>query len=398
MPPMWLPPADYDDDLSLVGLWRVLMRQWKVILSLVLVCIAAAAGYVSWVTPTYETTAVLLPPGRHHIEGLNIPGINTMTPEDVYGVFNRNLLSNSLRRQFFDDNDLLNVLDGVSAGNKEAEELVFRRRFGDLLEVKQGTRDQKDYLFVSLSGEHRQHLAGWLNDFIGFVAQETVADILNGVQTRITNERANVQEQIEIAQKLAKQQREDQIAVLEEKLAILRDGLRREDRIALLDEQIAIARELGIITRDDAPVWKSKNADVAMSLAPASEPLYLRGVNELTAEKEAILKRKDQDAFLPGVRELTAEIQVLKGRTNDDPFIPGLRAKQEQLAKLDAGIAQFETSTSDVLPARIDQSAITPTSPSSPKKARILALSLVAGLFLGVFAAFQVNSITSSKE
>ncbi len=393
--PMYFVPPEYEDDLSLIGLWQVLMRQWKVVLAVVAVAVAAAAGYLSVATPKYEAKAVLLPPERHHVEALNLPGINTTTAEEVYKVFNRNLMSDSLRRRFFDENDLFSVLGN---GSTDVEESVFQKKFSDRLEIKEGTRNEKDRLFVSLEGEHREEVAAWLNDFMAFAASSTVTDIVDGVVSRVTSERDNLQKQIDISRKWAKQLRDDKIATLEERLAILRNGQRRKDRLVLLDEQIAIARELGIIKREDAPVWTSDGSGMALSLATTSEPLYLRGANELLAEKEALAKREDDDPFLPGVREVLAEIEVLKTRKDDDPFIAGLRVKEEQLAQLDAGLVLFQASTSGVVPARIDRPAITPTSPSSPKKMRILPLGLLAGLFLGVFAAFQVNSLTQRKE
>lgn len=392
---MYFLPPEYDDDLSLIGLWTVLMRQWKVILGFAAIAVAATAGYLSVATRQYEAKAVLLPPEQHHIEALNLPGINTTTAEDVYKVFNRNLMSDSLRRRFFDENNLFSILDN---GSTDVEESVFQRKFSDRLQIKEGARNEKDRFFVSLEGEHREKIAAWLNDFIAFAARTTVTDIVDGVVARVTSERDNLQKQIDISRKWAKQLREDKIAILEERLTILRNGQRRKDRLVLLDEQIAIARELGIIKREDAPVWTSDGSGVALSVATTSEPLYLRGVNELLAEKEAIAKREDDDPFLAGVREVLAEIEVLKARKDDDPFISGLRAKEEQLAQLEAGLVLFQSSTSDVVPARIDRPAITPNSPSSPKKMRLLPLSLLGGLVLGVFAAFQANALTQRKE
>ncbi|MDZ7620474.1 MAG: Wzz/FepE/Etk N-terminal domain-containing protein [Patescibacteria group bacterium] len=394
-PPIYFAPPEYDDDLSLVGLWQVLMRQWKTILSFMVVSVAATAGYLSFATPTYEANAVVLPPERHHVEALNLPGINTITPEEVYKVFTRNLMSDSLRRQFFDEHKLFSVLGG---GPADTEEAVFQRKFSDKLQTKEGTREQKDRLFVTLGGTHREHVAPWLNEYLAFAAGQTVQDIVEGVVSRVTGERDNLQKQIDISRRLAKQLREDRIASLEERLAILRDGGRRQDRLVLLDEQIAIARELGIINRGDAPKWTSDGTGLAVSVATISEPLYLRGATELMAEKEAIANRESDDPFQAGVRELTAEIEVLKARKEDDPFISGLRPKEEQLAQMDAGLTLFQSAISSVIAARIDRPAITPDSPASPKKSRILPLGLVAGLFLGVFAAFQVNAFSQQKE
>lgn len=392
---MYFLPPEYEDDLSLVGLWRVLARQWKVILAFVAVSVTATAGYLSVAIPIYQAKVALLPPERQHVEALNIPGISKISSEEIYNVFSRNLMSNSLRRRFFDQNDLFSVLGD---GRADTEDSVFQKKFSDRLNVKVGTRDEKDHLFVSFEGERPEHIAVWLNGFVALAASGTIQDIVDGAASRVANERGHLQKQIEISRRLAKQVREDKIATLEERLTILRNGQRRQDRLVLLDEQIAIARELDIIKREDAPVWMSDASGVALNLTTAPEPLYMRGVNELIAEKEAIAKRDNDDPFLSGVHETVAEIEALKARKDDDPFIVGLRAKEEQLAQLDAGLTLLQESASSILPARIDRPGTTPDGPSSPKRTRILPLGLVAGLFLGIFAAFQVNALTQQRK
>ncbi len=386
---------DYQDDLSLAGVWRVLVRQWKVIATTTIFSVVAAAGYLFVATPQYEAEVVILPPEPHHVEALNIPDIYEATPEQVHAIFVRNLRSNALRRRFFDEQGLFSSLADEQQSRTEAT--VFQERFNDRLQVKEGTRDQKDFIFVSLSGDDPEQVAAWLNEFAQLAVSKTANEVIDGVSTRITHQRDSLQEHVAIARELAKQRREDRITALEERLTILRDGRRREDRLVVLDEQIAIARELNIMDRDDAVGRILKEPAVNVNVTTASEPLYLRGVNELVAEREAIEKREDDDPFLPGLREVLAEIEVLKNRTNDDPFIPELREKEEQIAQLEADLAQLHSSADAILPARIDQKAVAPRAPSSPKKNRILPLSLAAGVLLGVFAAFQVNALASSR-
>ncbi len=386
-------PADYDD-LSLIGVWRALVRRWKVILSAAILAVIAAAGYLLVATPQFEAEVVVLPPEAHHVEALNVPDIHEATAEDVYTIFARNLRSNTLRRQFFDENGLASVLGGGESGTDES---VFRRRFSDRLKVRSGARDEKDLVFVTLQGEHPEHIVTWVNDFVRFAASRTIDDIVDGIHTRVANQREGLREQIDIARQWAKQRREDRLTLLEERLATLRDGRRREDRIVVLDEQIAIARELNIMDRDDARPLVVKEQSVGLSVNTAPEPLYLRGVNELTAEREALEKREDDDPFLPGLREIIAEMEVLRTRTNNDPFIPGLRDKEEQLAQLEAGLARLQGAASSIRPARIDRPATLPEAPASPKRNRILPLSLVGGMLLGVFAAFQLNALEQSR-
>ncbi len=388
------PTARFDDqdDLTLAGVWRVLRRRWKVVLTVPIFTMIAAAGYLLVATPRYEAEVVLLPPEPHHVEALNIKGINQVTSSQLYDIFVRNLRSHSLRRRFFDENGLFSVLGDANSGS---EQRVFEERFSELLKVREGTRDQKDFVYVTLLNESPDLVTTWLNDFVQLTVTSTVEEIVGGATRRIGNQRDKLREHIRIAREAAQQRREDRIATLAERIAVLRDEQRRRDRLVVLDEQIAIARELNIMDRNDALARLMKEQSVGLSVTTAPEPAYLRGVNELVAEREAVEKREDDDPFLSGLREVVAEMEVLKVRTNDDPFIPGLRDKEEQIAQLEAGLAQLRESTSGILPARIDRRAIVPERPASPRKMRILAMSLVAGLLLGVFAAFQANALES---
>ncbi len=388
-------PPDYSDDLSVAWVGRLLAQQWKVIVSVTILSVIAAAGYLLVATPMYEAEVVLFPPEAQHIEALSIPQINRATAQEVYAIFVRNLKSNALRRHFFEERGLFSVLGGDPPG---AEEAVFQLQFSNRLKVREGTREQKEVVFVTLEGEHPEHIAGWVNDLVRFTASRTINAILDGVHARVNNQRDSLREHIAIARELAKEHREDRITVLEEQLAIIRDGRRREDRIVVLDEHIAIARELNIMDRNDARPFVLKEQSVGLNVTTAPEPLYLRGVNELVAERDTLKNREDEDPFLPGLREIIAEMEVLKKRTNDDPFIPGLRAKEEQLAQLEAGLARLQGSVADIAPARIDREAVVPDKAASPKRNRILALSLVAGVLLGVFAAFQVNALEQPRS
>jgi len=387
-----LPPGP-DDDMSLAGMGRVLVRQWKVVATCAIFAVVAAAAYLLVAAPTYQAKVVALPPRSSHVEALNVPSVHSTTAEEVYAMFVRNLKSNALRRQFFDEAGLFTVL---GRDKTDSEERVFQDEFNTRLKVKDGTRDQQETILVTLEGTQAQDVTEWLNEFVDLVARSTIDEIIDGVQRRMANRQEGIRKSIEISRQLAKEQREDQIAALEEKLAIIRKGERRQDRIVLLDEQIAIARELNIVDRADASLRASEGQSVALNVNTAYEPLYLRGVTELLAEKEALEKREDDDPFLP-IRDLVAELEVLRARTNDDPFIRNLRNREEELARLDAALAQFEGSTSAVLPARIDQRAYVPEWPVSPKRSRILPLALVAGLLAGSLAAFQVNALTPLK-
>ena len=361
-----LPPCCYqqqggfrDDEISLVDLYLILVRRWKWIAAVMVVVVGAAVTYLLLATPIYEAEAVMQPPEDRHIQALNVSGINEITPEmaktikeRIYQEFVGNLKSGGLRRQFFAEHNLLAALGGKSPASAEE---IFRKKFHKALQVTEGTSEQAGFVFVVLQGEKPELIATWLNDFIQLAVSITVDKHIEGISTRIANEIKTLQEQILIDREFARQ--------------------RRLDRIAVLAEEIAIARELKINSRDDSPLRTLQGSNFGVAVSTSEEPLYLRGVKDLTAEKEALISRE-----------------------NDDPFIPGLRDKQARLDGLDSGLRLLQSAGGKIAPARLDQKALSPEYPMYPKKILILALSLVLGGMVGVFAAFFREFIANARN
>ena len=361
-----LPPCCYqqqggyrDDEINLVDLWLVMVRRWQWIAAVMALVVGAAVVYLLITTPIYEAEAVLLPPEDRHVQALNIPGINEITPETaktvkekIYQEFVGNIRSGGLLRQFFAEHNLIAALAGETPASAEE---IFRRKFQEALLVTEGTRDQAGFVFVVLQGENPELIAAWLNDFIKLAASSTVDKHIEGIQTRIVNEKETLQEQIRIDREFARQ--------------------RRLDRIAVLAEEIAIARELNILSREDAPLRTLQGSNFGVAVSTSEEPLYLRGAKDLTAEQEALMSRED-----------------------DDPFIPGLRDKQARLDRLDSGLRMMQSARAEIAPARLDQQALPPEHPVQPNKKLILALSLVLGGMLGVFSAFFAEFIAKARR
>lgn len=114
---------------------------------------------------------------------------------------------------------------------------------------------------------------------------------------------------------------------------------------------------------------------VGVTLNTVEEPLYTRGVRELSAEKEELEKRK-----------------------NYEPFIAGFRDKQERLAQLDAGLKQLQAAKAIAHAVTVDQPAIEAKRPVKPRRRLVLALSVVLGGMMGIFAAFVANYVEEQKR
>jgi chain length determinant protein (polysaccharide antigen chain regulator) len=350
-----LAPQYADDEINLFDLWMVLVRQWKVIGTVTGMTVLGAAAYVLLATPVYETQAVVRPPESKHVEVLNIPGIrevssamssgspiSQISSADIFAKFIGNLKSSSLRQRFFAENPQFSSLHQQFVG-KNPQYLR-----DNLPKSKEGTKGEAGLVFLSLQGHDSKLIADWLNGFILLVEKETIDDYFGGVETKIASQEKAIKNQLQTAQELA--------------------GQRRLDRIALLEEQIAIARAAKIFERKSANYSTVESQRIGETLSTTSESLYMRGVKELTAEKEELEKRKF-----------------------DEPFITGFRDKQESLAQLAAGLKQLQAARANARAVTVDQPAIEAKRPVKPRRMLVLALGVVLGGMIGVFAAFVVN-------
>lgn len=326
-----------EDEINLLDLWCVLVRQWKMICAITVMSGLGAAAYVFLIIPVYETQAVVKPPESKYVEALNIPGISQTSSADIFVKFVGNLKSSSLRQQFIDENPQFSALRGR------------------VPEITEGSKNEVGLVIVSLQGNDSKLVADWVNGFMLFAERRAIGDFFDGIAIKIANQRREIESQLQIGRDFARQ--------------------RRLDRIALLDEQIAIARASKIFDRKLSNPTTMDSQSVGVTLNTVQGPLYMRGVKILTAEKEELEKRK-----------------------NDEPFIAGFRDKQESLAQLDAGLKQLQMARANVHAVTVDQPAIQPSIPVRPRRMRVLALSIVMGGMLGIFAAFVVNLIEQQKK
>ena len=355
------------DEISLADIGRILARQWKWIFSITVTVIIGVIVY-DFVSPcVYRAEVFLLSPHSNDIEELNIPDLeqvthsrdteelnvpatNQITVDDVYQEMLKNLESLSLRRRFFDEHNIVELLVDKREGDVSEDE-IFKTQFSDRMNVNNGKGTESDSVIVSLEGKDPSLLAEWLNGFVSLANAYTIESIIEGIEKKVNARKADLKNRIENMRRVAKQH--------------------RLDRIVALDEAIAIARQLGIVESSNrsnslAMPSNSDSSSVEVTVNIAQSPLYLRGVKELTAEKEILLKRKNDDAFIENFREL-----------------------QENLAGLD----QIKIEMSKVKAVRVDQDAIPPEISVKPKLKLIVVLGGLFGLILGFFVAFLKNYV-----
>lgn len=325
-----------DDEVNLLDLLRVLARQWKVICAITGLSVLSAVAYVLLATPVYEAQAIVKLSENKYVEVLNIPGISKISSADIFAKFTENIKRSSLRQQFVDENPQFSALRG-SVPN-----------------IKEGTKNEVGLVFVSLQGYDPKLMADWVNGFILLAERKTIGDFFGDIELTIANQKKEIDNQLQIGRDFACQ--------------------RRLDRIALLEEQIAIARAAKIFERKFSSYSLVVSQSVDVTLGTVQEPLYLRGVKELAAEKEGLEKRK-----------------------NDEPFIAGFRDKQEHLAQLNTGLKALQEARVITRAVTVDQPAIDVKRLVKPRRMHVFGLSVVFGGMLGIFVAFVVNLAQQQK-
>ena len=121
-------------------------------------------------------------------------------------------------------------------------------------------------------------------------------------------------------------------------------------------------------------------------------PLYFMGSNALEAERDALQRRTSDDFTNARVAEIGKELQmlevnrkveVLRRRDNEDIFLQDVEPLRAEVARL----RNLNIDMSNLKLVTIDRRAQEPLAPIKPKKALVVALSLTAGLVLGLVIA-----------
>jgi LPS O-antigen subunit length determinant protein (WzzB/FepE family) len=428
------PPYGYyptDDEISLVDLWRILVKRKNIIIILTAITAICALLYALLATPVYRAKATFLPPTVSDIQALNISGFHTLPPIDnnisgiapgfhsvstkfVYSMFDQNLRAVAPRRTAFEK---MNLLDRLAP--ERDQESNFDEIF-DALNRSLTVATSIPSITLTMEGGDPVLIADIVNNVAEEVERVTTAEIIIGLEAKISAGINDLNQKIKLLREIAEKQRLDKIErlesgdalehkLIEDIMALLRNKVHkgRLDRILRLQEAAKIARSLDIAE----PVGKIKtfsgtsltNPQISTEISNEAPPLYTRGYEVLEAEIKSLSIRIVDDPFIAELRGLeetlillenNRKVEQLKARSNDDAFISPLRDKEYELAWLESISINPLTVTS----ARVDQAAYPPKQPIKPRRKLIVVLGLMLGLMLGVLVAFFVNFIESQRE
>jgi chain length determinant protein (polysaccharide antigen chain regulator) len=333
----------HDDEIDLFDLWDDLVAN-KIWVGLGLfACIVLAVVYLAMAKPVYEVKSVIKPASERDLVEINVPqlkGIYSLGVDAAFEHAKRAMLSKEYHRNFYQQNLLkLKALDGLY--NPLLTESQNFTRFDDLLSV-QLSNDKKDdekYIELKFQWADAEVAADLLNAYVGFALQGRLIEVEQTIESK----------------------RFVRINKLEYDASLIRDKYysQKLQRKLKLDEALGIAKSVGQLE----PIYSK--SDILGSFKP---PLYMYGAKALAAEEIALNQRESLAKNLPH---------------GEEHFIEGLSSILFEIKQL----KDLRVDYSKVEIAQLDEPALVPIRPIKPRKLLVVALSVVAGGFLGIMLA-----------
>ncbi|NMZ51992.1 LPS O-antigen chain length determinant protein WzzB [Pseudomonas poae] len=410
------------DEIDLFELMHAVWRQKKLVLGCALLTGVLGAGYAFLAPKTYEVSSVLRPAAINELDALNRSEVYKLPPADALAKVGAQLDSYEARLGFFRSHEQLFTAFQKPGQSLEQSFEDFNRNSVNLILPDPKKSDSlSSYIRLELQYPADVDGVAILNGFVDYAIaserEQVGADLkvivnnrLNELKGKIDAARANYETEKE--SKIAKLLEDDRLkrARLQDELSALRLQMKMErtNRLAELAEAISIAKSMGIKT----PTTPSSMADATRSgssqvmrteVNNQQIPLYFLGTEALEAERTALQQRTSDDFTNPRIAQIGKELQlleanreveVLRKRGNEDIFLQDVEPLRAEVARL----RNLNIDMSNLKLVTVDRRAQEPLAPIKPKKAIILAVSLIAGLVIGTLIALIRHLISSHNQ
>ncbi|KAA0945978.1 MULTISPECIES: Wzz/FepE/Etk N-terminal domain-containing protein [unclassified Pseudomonas] len=410
------------DEIDLFELFHSIWRQKKLVIGCTLFAGLVGVGYALLAPREYQVSSVLRPAAINELDALNRSEVYKLPPADALAKVGTQLDSYEARLSFFKANQaLFKEFQRPGQSLEQSFEAFNRDSIKLILPDPKKSDSLSSYIRLELQYPTDIDGVAILNGFVDYAVaaerEQVGADLKVIVNNRLTELKGKIDAarsnyETDKASKIAKLLEGDKLkrAQLEDELGALRLQMKmeRSNRLAELAEAISIAKSMGI----KSPTTPSSMADAGRSgssqvmrteVNNQRIPLYFMGTDALEAERTALQQRTSDDFTNSRVAEIGKELQllevnrqveVLNKRGNEDIFLQDvepLRAEVARLRSLNIDMSSLKLVT-------IDRRAQEPLSPIKPKKILVVALSLVAGLVLGIMVALIRHFILMRRE
>lgn len=336
-----------NEEISLTELLDAVKQGWKSIATCTVAGAALATALAFALPKKYEVAFYIDKPFANQLLEVNLgrtplTGLPTVTPEEVYGYFQKELLADSSKIRFFNE---VYLPAQKKQPQDEQEKLALQeavlKQQVQVIEPKPKGRQELQIRVVAPTADEA---VKWARDFLRFTDQEAhttwLADVKSSIQLAIVNTEKDLQEKLALAKQV------------------------RQDRSIQLEEALKVAQAVG----QQGPQLTSgrlPSQDSVAGFADGSR-MYARGAKSLQAELEVLKNRKDDMPFMDGLREVEVKLKLLKAQQPEAQQFPMYR---------------------------IDGDVIKPTRPFFPKKSLFLLAGLFVGAGLGFLLALKQSGI-----
>ncbi len=348
----------FQDEINLQDLYFVLLKQKKVILFTLAVCVIASVLYVMFATEIYKVSARIIIPVeedlilRNQITEKNeperkinqaqsliiIPGKKIDPAIKIFIEFQTFLLKDETWNDFVDGHK---KLFKPQQQNKQ-------RVLSNPLALGKDKSFVGKHVRITYESSDLDNINIILNQYINFAKQGFIENLVSARQRRIARDIDTLKLDIEQARRT--------------------EVLKRKDEIELIQNDLALAKKLGII--DYRQLTLNNQSKLIVVAGDMNVPRYMRGTKVLNAELESLQNRAAVDAYIPGLRDTQQKLENLKAIKFDaerfSPFILDGSVQKAQKIK--------------------------------PKSRLILTLGFVLGIFLGLFMAFVAEFVQKTRK
>jgi len=399
------------DEIDLVELLHAVWKQKKLVIGCTILVGLLGVGYAFLAPRVYQVSSVLRPAAINELDALNRSEVYALPPADALAKVGAQLDSYEARLGFFRANPALFEAFQRPGQSLEQSFEEFNRNGVNLVMPDLKKPDVANaYLRLEMQYPKGVDGAAILNGLVDYaIAQERnqvgadlkviVNNRLNELKGKIDAARANYE--AAKASKIAMLLESDQVkrARLQDELTALRLQMKieRTNRLAELAEAISIAKSVGFKTPTTpssmgGSTLNGSNPTMRTVVTNQKTPLYFMGTEVLEAERAALQGRTDDDFTNSRVAEISKElrmldtnreVEVLNNRKNGDIFLRDV----ERLWAEEARLRGLNIDMSGLKLVTVDRRAQPPLYPIKPTVGIIIALSVLAGLLLGVFVA-----------
>jgi len=343
--------GETESNINIMAIWQLLVNKKQIILASVLMASMISILYVMFVSPVYKATVEIVPPTNHNLYKISdLSKTEKIDLENAYALFNKNLRSHSMMHEFFNKNNVAEVIR--TNDNVDGTIDISVTSFISRVSVKNNIRNQ-NILYLSLELPDPKLAASLANEYVEMVDAATVNQIIDRSLESMTFV-------LDHKRKAAKQYRENWIAKLEEAATIA--------RVAGIDSNVTRA----LITQNNisSPDYSIQGRVESIE----RHPLYYRGARLLEAEINALRLRANDDKFVNMLQELSLSIEKLQSIKSNHEVLSSIRTSS------------------------ISKAAVPAKKPIYPKTKLIVLLSSMIGLVIGIILVLLTNIIRPIHE